>query len=321
MPTSFFISYRRDDAADAAQALYLQLQLHFGVTRIFMDTNTIAAGDAWPARLRRALREADIVICLIGPDWLMAHDAYGRRRLDLPDDWVCREIAEALRARKRVYPVLLGNKIAMPPREALPAAIRGLTDRQATRIDRESWRADVAAFVQRLHDDAGDVREAPAVVPVPNARKRLLPALDEAALERALRKLDGWSPWRDVLPSEFPRERQELRRDIVFASFERAIAFMQAAAPTFEALKHHPRWTNEWKRVTIRLSTWDAGNRITARDVEVAAAIDRLVCGFGGSRRERDAKRGSGLDRAGDDVGPGEGQGSRRERRSGRIGK
>ena len=40
---------------------------------------------------------------------------------------------------------------------------------------------------------------------------------------------------------------------------------------------HHPEWTNVWNRVTIRLSTHDAGNVVTDKDRKLAAEIDRLV--------------------------------------------
>jgi 4a-hydroxytetrahydrobiopterin dehydratase len=41
-----------------------------------------------------------------------------------------------------------------------------------------------------------------------------------------------------------------------------------------EAANHHPDWSNVWNRVSIDLVTHDAGG-ITAKDVELARAIDR----------------------------------------------
>ena len=40
---------------------------------------------------------------------------------------------------------------------------------------------------------------------------------------------------------------------------------------------HHPDWSNSWNRVTISLTTHDAGAVVTNADREVAAAIDLLV--------------------------------------------
>ena len=43
-----------------------------------------------------------------------------------------------------------------------------------------------------------------------------------------------------------------------------------------EALDHHPDWTNVYQRVTVRLSTHDAGGRVTVHDVELARRIQGI---------------------------------------------
>lgn len=60
-----------------------------------------------------------------------------------------------------------------------------------------------------------------------------------------------------------------------FADFRAAFAFMTRVAVDAEALDHHPDWSNVYRRVTIRLSTHEAGNQVTERDLELAARIDR----------------------------------------------
>src|SRR5262252_303451 len=95
MSNRLFISYRREDTSDAAQAVYAQLTTYFGWGQVFMDENAIQGGDAWPDRIRTALESASAVIVLIGDKWLMSHDQYGRRRLDLDDDWVRLEVSTA----------------------------------------------------------------------------------------------------------------------------------------------------------------------------------------------------------------------------------
>ena len=50
---------------------------------------------------------------------------------------------------------------------------------------------------------------------------------------------------------------------------------MTRVAVDAEALDHHPDWSNVYRRVTIRLSTHEAGNQVTERDLELAARIDR----------------------------------------------
>lgn len=59
-----------------------------------------------------------------------------------------------------------------------------------------------------------------------------------------------------------------------FKDFTSAIAFMADLAPAIDALVHHPEWTNVYNRIDIVLCTHDAGNRVTQKDLELAALID-----------------------------------------------
>ena len=50
---------------------------------------------------------------------------------------------------------------------------------------------------------------------------------------------------------------------------------MTRVALLAEQQDHHPDWSNAYNRVRIALTTHDAGG-LTAQDVRMAAAIDRL---------------------------------------------
>ena len=52
---------------------------------------------------------------------------------------------------------------------------------------------------------------------------------------------------------------------------------MTRVALVAEKKNHHPDWSNSWNRVSITLTSHDAGNVVTDRDREVAAAIDELL--------------------------------------------
>jgi len=67
-----------------------------------------------------------------------------------------------------------------------------------------------------------------------------------------------------------------LERSFQFADFTEAFAFMTRVAFAAEAAGHHPEWTNVYNRVSIRLTTHDAGNTITDKDRDLAATIDRI---------------------------------------------
>ena len=88
--------------------------------------------------------------------------------------------------------------------------------------------------------------------------------LDDAAIEHALKKLPGWAKEGDALGKTFQ-----------FADFRAAMGFMVRAAFEAESANHHPEWTNVYNRV-VRLTTHDAGNRITRRDVALAEAMNKV---------------------------------------------
>lgn len=67
-----------------------------------------------------------------------------------------------------------------------------------------------------------------------------------------------------------------LRRELRFADFSEAFAFMTRVALLAERADHHPEWTNVWNRVSIELVTHDTGG-VTERDVELAQAINELL--------------------------------------------
>lgn len=88
--------------------------------------------------------------------------------------------------------------------------------------------------------------------------------LTREQLRTALADLPDWQPSGDD---------GHLRRDLEFADFTTAFAFMTAVALEAQALDHHPDWSNSWNRVSIRLSTHTA-NGVTERDLELARRID-----------------------------------------------
>ena len=251
MPHQLFISYRREDAPDAAQAIYVQLTHYFGLGKVFMDVNSIEASDKYPDRLKSGMNSAKAVVVLMDEKWLMSHDRFGRRRLDLEGDWVRQEVRSALEQKKQIYPVLVGKNTEMPPEEALPADIAALSPYEATTLSREKWTRDITDFARMLEDKGAltaswdAARQVPN--PVPDPKKSNLAELTEEELNDALVRLDGWEAWRESLLKEYPHERREIRRNILFCSFRQAIEFIQEAAALFEGEDHHPRWGNEWR--------------------------------------------------------------------------
>lgn len=67
-----------------------------------------------------------------------------------------------------------------------------------------------------------------------------------------------------------------LYRKFVFNNFIEAFAFMTKVAILSEKYNHHPTWKNTWNTLEIWLSTHDAGNIVTEKDVELSKAIDAV---------------------------------------------
>lgn len=72
-------------------------------------------------------------------------------------------------------------------------------------------------------------------------------------------------------------ENNKLTQTFEFKDFVEAFGFMSQVAITAEKMNHHPNWSNVYNKVTIELTTHDAGNTITEKDRALAAAIDEIV--------------------------------------------
>jgi 4a-hydroxytetrahydrobiopterin dehydratase len=71
-------------------------------------------------------------------------------------------------------------------------------------------------------------------------------------------------------------ENDALKKTFKFGSFREAFSFMTRVGYEAEELNHHPEWTNVYNRVVVRLNTHDAGNKVTAKDVELASRIQKI---------------------------------------------
>lgn len=278
-----FFSHRQVDTGMTAQALFHSLRERFGTGQLFMDLNSIDAGSEYRDRILGQLHRATIVVALIGPTWLTAHDEDGRRRLDNPDDLLRHELVHALTSGKHLLPVILGRDTKIPRPSALPDDLQELPFQQVVRIslDPPEWPNEVRKLAEELRrlglvDHTLRNRDAP--MPDPSISRSHNLTDDE--LEKAFETLLGWSVWEDSPPGEFPNTRQELRRTFKFPTFRRAIDFMAFLAPKFDEWGHHPIWENEWTNVQIRLTTFDVGNRVTQLDLDIAAKIDAAHAEF-----------------------------------------
>jgi hypothetical protein len=183
--SSVFLSYRREDAEGQARALKSELVRLLGDDSVFMDVDSIALGRDFRQVLHERLQACDLVLVLIGRDWLDAKDGTGRRRIDNEADFVRQEIAAALKRNVPVTPVLLRGAF-MPAPEQLPDDIKDLAYRNGFELGHSTWESDVKELVKRLGLDrtraASNERPAEDVAPRPFLSGRLRASLVIAAL-------------------------------------------------------------------------------------------------------------------------------------------
>jgi hypothetical protein len=145
-----FISYRRRN--DAALAGRIS-DLLAGECDIFMDVDAIRLGTDFVEAINEEVAKCDVVIAVIGRDWLDALDETGNRRLDDPNDFVRIEIAAALQRQIPVVPILV-DSAKMPNAAQLPANLQSLARRNALDLRNASFKADMGRLVQELKAEA-----------------------------------------------------------------------------------------------------------------------------------------------------------------------
>lgn len=150
MAGRIFINYRRGDDPGHTQALFQRLESAFGRDRLFMDVQGyIDRGEDFVRAIKTQVAACDVMLAVIGPQWLSIKDGGGLRRLDDPDDFVRLEIVSALDHGKRVIPVLVNNAV-MPSAKDLPDALKPLAYRNATRLTLERFAADCIDLIKDL---------------------------------------------------------------------------------------------------------------------------------------------------------------------------
>ena len=73
-----FISYRREETAYPAGWLFDRLAQHFGPAQIFKDVDSIQLGDDFVQVINSAVGSCDVLLALIGDQWLTITDSHGR---------------------------------------------------------------------------------------------------------------------------------------------------------------------------------------------------------------------------------------------------
>lgn len=193
--TSIFISYRRADSAAYTGRIYDQLVDAFGERHLFKDVEDIPAGEDFRSVLDRALTAADIVLVIMGPQWVMITDDEGKRRLNNPDDFVRIEVETALKRKDVLVIPVLVNNATMPDSSAFPPSLKDLSYRNSVVVRNDpDFHRDIGLLIKAIQKRAGGS---------PNRRLPLiLGALAVIIIGLALVFLSGGGGGQNAQPTE-----------------------------------------------------------------------------------------------------------------------
>lgn len=140
MAPTIFISYRHADSAGYAGRLSDRIKQEFGRDYVFFDAADVRLGANFVKAYAEQVHRCDVLLAVIGPDWLAIENAAGRRCLDDPNDHVRVEVATALKRTIPVIPVLLEGTL-IPKQESLPDDLRELSQRHGLDLHHMSFDA------------------------------------------------------------------------------------------------------------------------------------------------------------------------------------
>ena len=181
-----FICYRRNDAGHAAGRVHDRLEQELGRDLLFMDVDAIPLGADFTKILREEVAKCDVLLAVIGANWLDVRDERGNRRLDESDDFVRIEIATALQRDIPVIPILLDGA-RIPKADQLPSDLQELTRRNGLDVRHASFHSDVDKLIRRLKGVSGQVGALAAPKhPVEERMPRVQPEAKGRSIAREL---------------------------------------------------------------------------------------------------------------------------------------
>ncbi len=154
--TRIFISYRRADSRLVTNRIYDRLVAAFGRDDIFKDVDDIPPGRDFRGVLREATASCEVMLVVIGPDWLDIREANDPniRRLENPEDFVRLEVETGLRQDDiRLIPLLVEGA-HMPSADDLPDSLRELAFYNAFTIqDDPYFHRNMDSLINHLQGD------------------------------------------------------------------------------------------------------------------------------------------------------------------------
>lgn len=77
--------------------------------------------------------------------------------------------------------------------------------------------------------------------------------------------------------SAWEEKNDKLAKIFHFNDFNAAMVFVNQVGKLAEEKQHHPDILINYNKVSLTLSTHDAGNKVTVKDREMAVEIDKII--------------------------------------------
>jgi hypothetical protein len=145
-----FVCYRRHDTSGYVRALREGLEASLGKSRVFVDIDSIPPGVDFRETASEAIAKSDVVLVLIGPNWMQPRPGSQRSPMHENTDPVRNELLAALELGRPIVPVLLGGA-AMPKADQLPTDIAKFADINAFEITDRHYATDFDRLILRVN--------------------------------------------------------------------------------------------------------------------------------------------------------------------------
>ncbi|MEE4280108.1 MAG: toll/interleukin-1 receptor domain-containing protein [Halieaceae bacterium] len=159
--TAIFLSYRRADSSASAGRISDRLQSRFGDNQVFQDVETVPLGVDFREFVAQKLEACDVLLVVMGDNWLGVVEGEEQRRIDRPDDLVRLEVEAALQREIPVIPVLVGSK-PVPSEAELPDSLKNLSYRNGVEVRSDgSFDGQMTKLVAAIEAVVPPVQAAP----------------------------------------------------------------------------------------------------------------------------------------------------------------
>ena len=206
---SIFISYREEDAADAAR-LADALKDRYGDERVFIDTDLLKPDSPRTTSIFEDFEtnaDRQITLVLMGKDWIYGRNDRGLLRLSDPQDGVRMRIETALLSSYPIISVLIRGA-SKPLLDEVPPPLGALRGYQAIALNDGSWQSDFEVLCQKMENLLTGLRDSPETTPAPAPLVFVSHAHEDRDLiETIVKKLEAggincWVSYRDIPAGE-----------------------------------------------------------------------------------------------------------------------